>query len=160
MESPAVAPVRVWLHLERGPRVISFEVLPLRTESMGNSTTHLSCPNLILRLSVWGQRWFWRESLAMGQSPSNRSLSEWTEWRQGEWMRVVARTQSWRCRKQNTESESEKERRRKRGMTNYSLSTCRMHPSRKEEHSLLTLLSKYARLVRLCVPEKMLGGVW
>lgn len=46
-----------------------------------------------------------------------------------------------------------------RGMTNYSLSTYHMHPFRKEEHCLLTLLSKYARLVRSCVPEKMMGGV-
>lgn len=33
----------------RGLGVVSFEVLPLWAESMGNSTAHLSCPNLILR---------------------------------------------------------------------------------------------------------------
>ena len=72
------ASVRVWLHLERGLRVVSFEVLPLRTESMGNSTAHLSCPNLILRpgcqFGVRGR--FGRDGLAMGQSPPNLSLSE------------------------------------------------------------------------------------
>lgn len=48
-----------------------------------------------------------------------------------------------RCRKRSTDSESEKEE-EERGMTNYRLSTYHMHPFRKEEHYLLTLLSKYA----------------
>lgn len=33
----------------RGLGVVSFEVPPLWAESMGNSTAHLSCPNLIHR---------------------------------------------------------------------------------------------------------------
>lgn len=65
----------------RGLGVVSFEVLPLWAESMGNSTAHLSCPNLILRPgSQFGVRGrFRRDSLAMGQSPLNLSLSDRTE---------------------------------------------------------------------------------
>lgn len=49
-------------------------------------------------------------------------------------------------------------RKKKEGMTNYSWSTYHIHPFRKEEHCLLTLLSKYVQLVRLCVPENEMGG--
>lgn len=127
--------------MERGLRVVSFEVLPLWTESMGNSTAHLSCPNLILwpACQAGGQRSFQRDNLAMGQSPYNLSLSErterwWGEW--GEWCGGGG-AERWRCRKRSTDSESEREE-EERGMTNYRLSTFHMHLLRKEEHCLLT----------------------
>lgn len=160
LEATAVGPVRVWLHLERGLRVVSFEVLPLRTESMGNSTAHLSCPNLILQPGCqFGVRGRFRETASRLTSLHLicLCLSRWSDDRESEW-REMEGTKKWRSRKRSADSENDEEEEERR-MTNYSLSAYGVHPFRKEKPCLLTLLSKYARLVRLCMPEKMMGGV-